>query len=263
MKKWDVFTEWTLIQKKESRYESKRINKIELGLLDKLEDVVPDALSDKLEAAFVKSFEVVFGKGTSLVEKTYSKDKYERKYKVNSYIYEIEGSKENYKAFVKKAKKSGNINKVITGLEGMSFGALGVGIPDIPVFLGVLLRSVYEVALSFGFSYKENEEKVFIMKIIKAALCSSENFKEFNSELNDMIDGGSFRTYTEEEIKSEIKETAKILSEKLLYLKFIQGIPLVGIVGGLSDFTCNRAVNEYAILKYQRRFLKKKMIESE
>ena len=263
MKKWDILTEWTSIQKKESRYENKRINKIELGLFDKLEEVVPDTLSDKLEAAFVKGFEVVFGKGTSLVEKTYNKEKHERKYKVNSYIYEIESSKENYKAFVKKAKKSSNINKAVTGIEGVGFGAIGVGIPDIPVFIAVLLRNVYEIAMSFGFSYTAPQEKIFILKMIKAALCRPEDFIGFNNEVNELIDGDSCQTYTDEEIKAEIKETAKILSDKLLYLKFIQGIPLVGIVGGLSDFTCNRAVNEYAILKYQRRFLRTKMLESE
>ena len=37
-------------------------------------------------------------------------------------------------------------------------GALGVGIPDIPVFTGVILKSIYEVAMSYGFEYESDFE---------------------------------------------------------------------------------------------------------
>lgn len=41
-------------------------------------------------------------------------------------------------------------------------------------------------------------------------------------------------------------------------MKFLQGIPVVGAVGGLSDVQCLRTITTYANLKYQRRFLLKK-----
>jgi len=40
-------------------------------------------------------------------------------------------------------------------------GAFGVGLPDIPVFVGVVLKSVYEVALNYGYRYDTPEEKYF------------------------------------------------------------------------------------------------------
>ena len=46
-------------------------------------------------------------------------------------------------------------------------------------------------------------------------------------------------------------------NQELLYLKFVQGIPIVGVVGGLSDMVYQKKISDYAALKYKRRFLLK------
>ncbi|MCB6367841.1 EcsC family protein, partial [Intestinibacillus massiliensis] len=56
--------------------------------------------------------------------------------------------------------------------------------------------------------------------------------------------------------KEQIQETAALFSRELLYLKFLQGIPIVGAAGGIYDAVYMRHVTEYANLKYKRRFLK-------
>ena len=38
-------------------------------------------------------------------------------------------------------------------------------------------------------------------------------------------------------------------------MKFIQGLPLVGVIGGAGDAICLKRVTDYASLKYQKRFL--------
>lgn len=63
-------------------------------------------------------------------------------------------------------------------------GFLGMGLPDIPVFLGVLLRSIYEIALSFGFSYDtEEEQKVRLWFLKKIRLHRPEQCCQKNSPL--------------------------------------------------------------------------------
>ena len=57
----------------------------------------------------------------------------------------------------------------------------------------------------------------------------------------------------------EIHKTAALLSERLLLVKFIQGLPVVGALGGLSNFTLSGAVSEYGTLKYKKRFLERKV----
>ena len=54
-----------------------------------------------------------------------------------------------------------------------------------------------------------------------------------------------------------MQNTSYALSEELLYLKFVQGVPVVGILGGVSDIIYQKKITDYAALKYKRRFLKK------
>ena len=57
----------------------------------------------------------------------------------------------------------------------------------------------------------------------------------------------------------QIERTAAGRSKELLYMKFLQGIPVVGAVGGIYDAVYMKRITEYANLKYKKRFLMKKM----
>ena len=61
--------------------------------------------------------------------------------------------------------------------------------PDIPIFTGVLLKSIYEIALSYGFSYETEEEQCFILKLIETAFLRGGPLLQNNKELNGWIDG--------------------------------------------------------------------------
>ena len=65
---------------------------------------------------------------------------------------------------------------------------LGIGLPDIPVFVGVLLKSVYEVALNFGYSYDTPEEKYFILKMVETALSYGDDLAQGDQQLNEFIE---------------------------------------------------------------------------
>lgn len=52
-----------------------------------------------------------------------------------------------------------------------------------------------------------------------------------------------------------IAKAAGCLSKELLYMKFLQGIPIVGAAGGAYDAIYMKKVVKYAELKYRRRFL--------
>ena len=73
-----------------------------------------------------------------------------------------------------------------------------------------------------------------------------------NEELNFFMEHGSFPQ--EEKMEELIRNTAGILSDELLYMKFLQGIPIAGVIGGAEDAVYMSRINEYARLKYHRRF---------
>ena len=133
-------------------------------------------------------------------------------------------------------------------------GILGVGIPDIPVFTTMILKSIYEIALDYGFEYESEEEKYFILLIIDGAVSYGNHYDKVNKKVDEFINCPQLPAdYNQSE---QIAETSGMLSKELLYMKFLQGIPVVGAVGGAYDIAYMKQISEYARMKYKKRFLK-------
>lgn len=256
MKEKQLEKEWKQLRKSEKAFlDQNKYAKIS-GWQKKIERFVPEKLSIALEKGFCKAFEAVFEKGTGIIEKTYNKEKLEQTYKMNEITAEVKKNRRSIKAFGRQAKSSKNLNMAVSTLEGVGMGVLGMGIPDIPVFLAVLLKSIYEIALSYGFGYETEEEQIFILKLIQTALSHEADLFAEDAKLNLWIEQEQPFELSRGE---QISKTAAVLSQELLYLKFVQGIPIVGVVGGLSDVVYQNKISNYAAIKYKRRFLWEKM----
>lgn len=248
--------EWTKLEKQEKAYLQKRMEKKDSKMNQFLAERVPAKLQGTLDTAFSKAFNVVFEKGTDIIEKTYRKDEIEKTYKINEFAAELRGNQKSLKAFSKNATGSGNINLLLSGVSGIGLGVLGIGIPDIMLFTGIMLKSIYEIALNYGFDYKSEEEKHFILLLIQGAVSYGEALQAINKELNVFIEYDI--PYEAINLKEDIQNAAGCLSKELLYMKFLQGIPLVGAVGGAYDAIYVKQVVKYAELKYRRRFYAKR-----
>ncbi len=133
----------------------------------------------------------------------------------------------------------------------------------------MVLKSVYETALSYGYGYETDEEKIFILKIIETAMCDEEEFERRDEALNcdihnivingDCINQGEWRISKEE----QMKQAAAALSEEMIYTKFLQGFFVIGMVGGIFDPVYVSRISDYAVLKYRRRFLEGKLCNEE
>ena len=251
--------EWAKLEKQETAYLAKRMEKTDSKMNQFLEKKVPLNLQSTLDGAFSKAFYVVFEKGTGVIEKTYKKEELQKSYQINEYAAKVRGNRKSLKAFSRKASGAGNMNLLISGVSGIGLGVLGIGIPDIVLFTGLMLKSVYEIALNYGFDYEDENEKRFILLLIRGALSHGTDLEEINSEVNFYIEHGSY--YNEMNMDSCIKETAGCLSRELLYMKFLQGIPIVGAAGGAYDAIYMQKVVKYAELKYRRRFYLKQRKE--
>ncbi|WP_070088354.1 EcsC family protein [Merdimonas faecis] len=251
--------EWTALKKKEARYlMRRREEKTSSALQQKLEEKIPEKLEETLNTAFIKAFDLVFEKGTGLIEKTYNKDQQKTDYQVREYAAGLKESRKTVKAFGRQSQGTRMKNLMISGVEGVGLGLLGIGLPDIPLFTAVILKSVYEIALSYGFEYESEKEQWFILKMIETALKKGEELERNNSLLNAWIDQNGIGE-TVKGRKEQSKETAAALAEALLYMKFLQGIPVVGVAGGAADTVYLKKITDYAELKYKRRFLRKKI----
>ena len=248
-----IKVEWEKILKQEKQFIEKRIEKKPFLLNQKLEEKLPEKLEETLEGAFEKAFTLVFNKGTTIIEKTYKRDEIEKTYNVQQFEVELRKNKKSLNAMKKEAVRTGIGNLILSGASGVGMGILGIGLPDVPIFIAILLKNVYEIALHYGFKYDTQDEQYFILLMIEGANSYGEDLKQINSKINHYCQYGEFSAKLS--IREQIKKTAKTLSSELIYMKFLQGIPIIGAVGGAYDIVCLQKVNEYAKLKYQYRYL--------
>ncbi len=229
-------------------------------MADKIQDIIPDKLVSTLDSVFYKGFLLVFEKGSPYIEKTYSRDKIETDFDINNYAIENHYNKRYIKRMDKPSKQAALLNSSFSALEGGILGILGIGLPDIPLFLSVIIKTIYEVALSYGFSYTTSEEEAYILLLISAATASGDRQKEYDRQLEELgvkIDH-AIEIKTEQDLY--LKAASKTLSDALLTAKFIQGIPLVGIVGGAVNYAVINKISYYARMKYKKRYLRKKLL---
>lgn len=230
-------------------------------LIEELENKIPKGLRENLEKAFEKAFKIIFEKGTDVIEKITPKDNISFEHTVNDFAFKNDNGffskTKHLKRIDQNATKRSLIGKSTAFVEGAGLGLLGVGIPDIPIFIGVLLKGIYETSLSYGFNYNLPSERIFILKLIQVA--TTENFEKHgkNLELNNWEDYVRDCKDVDSILEKEIQNTAQSLAEYMLVAKFIQGIPIIGISGSIFNLQIYSKVSDYATLKYKRRYLQK------
>lgn len=243
------------LKTEERRYLQKRQSEKENRLNALLEDKVPEKLQDTLDNAFGTAFSLIFRKGTGIIEKTYDKEKIAEDSRNSHRQILHRQDRRSFRNVTDKAGGSGLKNLLLSGAAGIGMGAVGAGIPDIPLFTAMILKSIYEIALQYGFSYESEEEKYFILLLIQGAVADWDELQLIEEKLDVFMDTELLPLYYSRE--GQIRTTASMLSKELLYMKFLQGTPVIGVIGGAYDVIYMKKINEYAELKYRRRFYHK------
>ena len=223
-----------------------------------LEEKIPAKVYTGLESTFCRGFSLVFNQGRGIIEKSYSKENLQNNHTIRDFAVQLKGGRKELKAVNKSAKRSDGLNMVVTTAEGLALGALGIGMPDIVLFISTLLKGVYEAALNYGFDYSLPEEQYMILNMMAASLVTGAERPEWD----DMIDGMIAempREVTKPVLDEQIRETASVFAMDMLILKFIQGLPVVGIFGGVANPIYYKRVLNYVQLKYRKRYLLKQM----
>ncbi len=249
------------LEKSEQKILNKKENSIEKSIrpyVVKIESKVPESFKKTMDTAFYKSFQIIFEKGTKYIEKLFNKNKIQFNHNVNDFSIGINANKRTLKKIDGHAQRSKFLNMSISTIEGAGLGLLGMGLPDIPIFTAMILKTIYEISLSYGFLYEIEEEKIYVLNLINASLSRGETQKKYNyrvESIGDKIDSHIQFNY---DMNKEIENTSKILSNSMLTSKFVQGIPIVGVIGSIVNFRIINKISKYSSIKYNKRYLNNK-----
>ncbi|MHC1721092.1 MAG: EcsC family protein [Clostridiaceae bacterium] len=246
--------EYKILNKKENQLFKEKIEPV----IDKIQSKIPKKLMSTLESAFFQGFKLVFEKGHLYIDKTYNKERLKLEYYLNNHAVDKKMNRRHIKRLDKQSDKSQRLNSFISVVEGGVLGALGIGLPDIPIFISVIIKNIHEIAYSYGYNPETEIEKTYILLLICGAMSKGKKQRAFNEEIDLLGKKIDQHCYMETELEKQMRITASVLSEAMLTAKFIQGFAIVGVVGGLVNYSIIKRIGEYASLKYKKRYLNKK-----
>lgn len=246
--------EWIRLIKKEAAMEQAAYKAIPAKWKEELEAKVPERVLTGLQSAFCKGFSMVFRRGTKLLEKTYRAEDLRRAYHRFDQTVMATGKRRDLRQLRRSGQTARWSNLAVTTVEGVGLGALGIGMPDIVIFLSVLLRGIYETALRFGFSYDTPREQLLILRMMEAALSRGEDRLRSETEVERLLRTGQIPT--EDQLQAQLRRTADVFAVELLLVKFVQGLPVVGVLGGAANPVYYNKVLQYVQLKYHKRYLR-------
>ena len=153
-----------LLEPQEPSFLSRKAQELVSPLKEKVEEKIPQKAVDKsvemLQAAFEKSFDLVLEKGSDLIGKTCSEQKLLEQYEAfaNKPLSNWELSKLGAKAAAR-----ASANMVFSTVQGGLMGVFGIGLPDVPIFLAAVFKTLFEISLRFGYPYNTRQEQLYQM----------------------------------------------------------------------------------------------------
>lgn len=251
--------EWERLRKREEQFLEQQSRREPVFQKMKWREKIPANLQATVQKAFVQAFRLLFEKGSGWIEKSYSVEEKNKAYLLRDYENKLRQNRKSLRNYEKAAAASSRGNVLLSGGAGIGMGLLGCGLPDIPLFSSFLLKNCYEIALSYGYDYHKEEERWFLLRVMELALRGGEELPELDGWLNAAIQEDGSLCYGD--VEEQLQRTAAALSDAIVAMKFIQGIPIVGVVGGAYDALLLNRISDYARLKYQRRLLLRKKWE--
>ncbi len=236
------------IEKKEQKYLKKSTTYSRLT--EKLS--IPEKAQEVLTTAFARGLDLVLKKGDGLIRHGISESEIQKIFleqdmQINKKIRL--GQLHAMGAQARRVRRRGSGAALA---EGVGLGALGIGLPDIPLFLGVLLRGIYQIALSYGVDVRQDGEQVYLVLLLACAAAPERERQDRLNRLAQTIEAGMA---VEERLQLVQQEAAESLAQGMLAAKFIQGLPIVGVAGGIYNLPLYRRMTGYAALEYQKRYL--------
>lgn len=251
-KRSPVEKEWNALLKKEAAL-GRAAGKANARWREELEQKVPAKVLSGLRISFSKGFQLVFRHSTGILEKTYDSEALLSRHNAADLDVMTHSSRKNLQKIRLNSQGAQLANMAITTVEGVGLGALGIGMPDIVLFLAMLLKGIYETALNYGYDYDSPGERLLILKMMEASLSKGGDWYRCNREVEEML-----RTPAapdEDILKEQIRRTGEAFAMDMLLVKFIQGMPIVGILGGAANPLYYNKVMQYVQLKYRKRYL--------
>ena len=189
--------------------------------------------------------------------KTYDADALKSEYAQKRVGVQTQGDRSLIKRLRKPSEKRYLKSLGVATTEGIGLGLLGIGLPDIPILIGNMIRTCTVSAQSHGLNTDRTDEQVYMLRLIRLAAMPTDERRAANRQLDALGEAIDAGTEAHFDLEEEMRLTSERLSMTLLFSRFVMGLPVVGVAGGLYNPVIVSQLHQLAEVKYEARLLKR------
>lgn len=211
-------------------------------------EAVPEKARNFAAAVFASGFDYIFSLGEDIIEKTINDKKLMQGFMER-------GQSGGLAKLAARGRLSGAAEAGISGVKSFVFGMAGIGAPDIPVYIAQLIRLVYKTSLRFGFDYREEGEKLFVLAVICTAFSAGEKRLEYSRLCDDIGRALNDGRPAPCELAELTDAASQLVFKRAGPVKLLQGVIIIGALGSVGDARLYMELAEAASIKYEKRRL--------
>ena len=130
---------------------------------------IPEKAEAALRAAFARAFALLFER-PALLEYGVRPDELAALFSVRDAAFDARPGRASLRRLGSGARRANSLKAAASAVEGVALGALGIGLPDIVLFLALLMRGVRATARSWGFGCDTAAERLYMLRLMRCAL---------------------------------------------------------------------------------------------
>ncbi|WP_163380597.1 EcsC family protein [Cyclobacterium sp. SYSU L10401] len=157
-----------------------------------------------------------------------------------------------------KARKSIRLYTRTASVEGAVTGAGGIlmGFVDLPAFLAIKMKMLFEIAAAYGHDVRDYKERVFILYIFKLTFASQKTRNETIAYLENWASHA--QTLPENLTDFDWRNFQLEYRDYMDLAKLAQLIPIIGAgVGAIANYKLSQQLGKMAIHAYRLRYFLK------
>ncbi|KOR84268.1 hypothetical protein AM233_09250 [Bacillus sp. FJAT-22058] len=145
--------------------------------------------------------------------------------------------------------KLATVQGATTGIGGIFTLAI-----DIPLLLGMSIKTLQDIAITYGFNPRDRQERIFIVKCLQFTTSDVVGKKALLNELSNMNQTDS---QSKREIASELqgwREVVYTYRDQFGWKKLLQMVPVAGIIfGAITNRSMIADIADTGIMLYKKR----------
>ncbi|MCR8867823.1 EcsC family protein [Peribacillus frigoritolerans] len=147
------------------------------------------------------------------------------------------------------SSKLATVQGATTGIGGIFTLAI-----DIPLLLGMSIKTLQDIAITYGFKPRDRQERIFIVKCLQFTTSDVVGKKALLNELSKMNQTDS---QSKREIASELqgwREVVYTYRDQFGWKKLLQMVPVAGIIfGAITNRSMIADIADTGIMLYKKR----------